>query len=43
VPIKLERELLKEALKKHLTGKKKDAYVFGTLRQTGWVPKRERK
>ncbi len=43
MPIKLERELLKEALKKHLTGKKKDAYVFGTLRQTGWVPKRERK
>jgi len=43
MPIKLERELLKEAIKKHLTGKKKDAYVFGTLRKTGWVPKRERK
>lgn len=43
MPIKLEKKLLQEALKKHLTGKKKDAYVFGTLRKTGWVPKKERK
>ena len=43
MPIKLEKKLVKEAIKKHLTGKRKDAYVFGTLRQTGWVPKRERK
>jgi hypothetical protein len=43
VPIKLERELLKEALKKHLTGSRKDAYVYGTMqRVTGWKPKKEK-
>jgi hypothetical protein len=43
VPKKLERELVKEAIKKRLTGEKKDAYVYGTLRKTGWKPNREKK
>lgn len=43
MPKKLERELVKEAIKKRLTGEKKDAYVYGTLRKTGWKPNREKK
>jgi len=43
VPKKLERELVKEAIKKRLTGEKKDAYVYGALRKTGWKPNREKK
>lgn len=42
MPKKLERELLKEAAKKHLSGDRKNAYVYGSLRKTGWKPKRER-
>jgi len=40
MPIKLERKLEKEADKKGLTGKRKDAYVYGGLRKTGWKPKK---
>lgn len=43
MPKKLERELVKEAIKKRLTGEKKDAYVYGTLRKTGWKPNQEKK
>ena len=43
MPLALERKLIQEAIKKRLKGKKKDAYVYGTMRKTGWVPKRERK
>ncbi len=42
MPKKLERELRQEAQKKGLTGKRKEAYIFGTLRRTGWKPKREK-
>jgi hypothetical protein len=38
MPVKLEKELKKEAAQKGLTGKKADAYVYGTLRKTGWKP-----
>jgi hypothetical protein len=38
MPKKLEAELRKEAKKKGLTGARADAYVYGTLRQTGWTP-----
>lgn len=31
MPKKLERKLEREATKKHLTGKRKKAYVYGTL------------
>ena len=38
MPKKLEHELEKKAVKKGLKGKRKDAYVYGTLRKTGWKP-----
>ena len=43
MPKKLEEELKKKAKKKHLTGESADAYVYGTLRKTGWKPSREKK
>ena len=42
MPKVLERKLAKRATKKGLKGKRKDAYIYGTLRQTGWKPNRER-
>ena len=41
-PVKMEKELKKEASKKGLTGDRKNAYVYGTLRKTGWKPEREK-
>ena len=38
-----EEKLKKEANSKGLTGKKANAYVYGTLRKQGWVPQREEK
>lgn len=43
MPKKLERELKGQAKKKGLKGERADAYVYGTMRKTGWKPKRERK
>lgn len=43
MPKKLEKELKKEAAKKGLKGERADAYVYGTLRNTGWKPKREKR
>lgn len=40
---KLESELKKEAKKKHLSEERTDAYVYGTLRKTGWVPSTQKK
>ncbi len=42
MPIKLEKELKASAEKKGLKGKRKNAYIYGTLRSTGWKPKREK-
>lgn len=41
MPKKLEEALKKEAEKKHLKGKHKAAYIYGTMRKTGWKPKDE--
>lgn len=41
MPKAMERALKREAAKKGLSGKRADAWVYGTLRKTGWVPKRE--
>lgn len=41
MPKKLEASLKKEAKGKGLTGKRADAYVYGTLRKTGWKPKKK--
>lgn len=43
MPRKLESKLKREASKKGLKGERKDAYVYGTLRKTGWKPKQEKK
>jgi len=43
MPKKLERKLKREAKKKGLTGKRADAYVYGTMRKLGWKPSREKK
>jgi hypothetical protein len=42
MPKALEKKLEKQASKKHLTGKRRRAYIFGTMRKTGWKPKREK-
>lgn len=41
MPKELENKLKKEASNKGLSGDKSDAYVYGTMRKTGWKPKRE--
>jgi hypothetical protein len=43
MPKKMEKALEKEANKKGLKGKRKNAYVYGTLRKTGWKPKKKGK
>ena len=43
MPKAMERELKREARKKGLTGERADAYVYGTLRKTGWVPSTQKK
>lgn len=41
MPKEMEKKLKKEAKKKGLHGKRADAYVYGTMRKTGWKPKGE--
>ncbi len=42
MPKKLEKKLKEEAKKKFPGDKKKqDRYVYGTLRKTGWKPKKK--
>lgn len=43
MPVKLEKLLKTLAVKKGLKGKRAAAYIYGTLRKTGWKPKREKK
>jgi hypothetical protein len=43
MPKALEQKLIKQATAQGLEGEHKDAYVYGTLRKTGWVPEREKK
>ena len=43
MPAKLEKALKQAAVEKGLKGKRKDAYVYGTMRNTGWKPSREKK
>ena len=37
----MERALKKEAKKKGLKGEHLNAFIYGTMRKTGWKPKRE--
>lgn len=39
MPKALETKLKKEAKKKGFGKKRSNAYVYGTLRKTGWKPK----
>jgi hypothetical protein len=43
MPEALKRKLKKKAKKKGLKGERADAYVYGTMRKTGWKPKKKRK
>jgi len=43
MPKEMERKLKQEAKKKGFTGERADAYVYGTLRKTGWVPSTQKK
>ena len=40
MPEKLKRKLKKQAKKLNLGKKRTGAYVYGTLRKTGWKPKK---
>ncbi len=42
MPKAMERKLEAEAIKKGLVGERKNAYIYGTLRKTGWKPPKER-
>ena len=43
MPKELERKLKKEVAKKNWSQERKDAYVYGTLRRTGWEPSPQKK
>lgn len=43
MPKELERRLKKEAAKKGLGKERAGAYIYGTLRKTGWRPKNRSK
>ena len=43
MPKKLERKLKKKAIQKGLKGKRKKAYIYGTMRKTGWKPSRKKR
>lgn len=38
MPLALERKLKSKAKSRGLKGERADAYVYGTLRKTGWTP-----
>lgn len=38
MPKKVEQKLKQEAKKKHFGKKRTNAYVYGTMRKTGWKP-----
>ena len=42
MPKKLHDKLKKQVAGKNWSKERKDAYVFGTMRKTGWKPSRER-
>jgi len=43
MPKALERKLKKQAKKRGLKGKRANAYVYGTLRKTGWKPSTQKR
>ena len=43
MPKALHDKLERVAQAKGLRGERKDAYIFGTMRRTGWKPRQERR
>jgi hypothetical protein len=43
MPKAMERALKRQAKKKGLKGKRANAYVYGTMRKTGWKPSTQKK
>ena len=44
MPIKMERRLKKKAKQKFPGNKeRRDAYVYGPMRKTGWIPSTQKK
>ena len=43
MPKKLEQALKREAARKGMRGAEADAYVYGTMRKTGWTPSTQKK
>ena len=43
MPKELEEKLKRQAKSKHLKGDRADAYVYGTMRKTGWTPATQKK
>ncbi|OPZ23044.1 MAG: hypothetical protein BWZ02_03336 [Lentisphaerae bacterium ADurb.BinA184] len=43
MPKELERKLKRRAKALGLSRQARDRYVYGTMRKTGWRPRRERK
>jgi hypothetical protein len=43
MPLKLEKALKSRAKRMGLKGKRMLAYVYGTMRKTGWKPSKKKK
>lgn len=43
MPKRLEQKLLRQASSLGYTGRRKDAFVYGTMRKTGWTPEHEKR
>jgi hypothetical protein len=43
MPKKLERSLKQKVAKKPWSSERKDAYVYGTMRKTGWEPSHQKR
>lgn len=43
MPKALERKLQRQAARKGFSGRRAARFIYGTLRKTGWKPRRERR
>jgi hypothetical protein len=43
MPAKMEKALKREARKRGYSGKRAGAFVYGTMRKTGWVPSTQKR
>jgi hypothetical protein len=43
MPEEMEKQLRREARRKGLTGSEARAFVYGTMRKTGWKPSTQKK